>query len=89
MVSPFGPTPFTPTISPFSFLMTFLMFIFTKISAPHCSASFANHLYVFLTSNTAALGMVSLIVTSLLGEQNEKFLIGLKQSSGIPNSLIF
>jgi len=24
-----------------------------------------------------------------LGEQNEKFLIGLKQSSGIPNSLMF
>ncbi len=75
-------------MSPLSFLITSLTLILTKISAPSFSASCANHLYVFLTSKTAALGIESLIVISLFGEQNEKFLIGLKQSSGIPNSLI-
>ena len=53
------------------------MLIFRKISAPVSSASFANHRYVFLTSNTAAVAIESLIVTSLFGETNEKFLIGL------------
>ena len=76
-------------MSPFSFFMASVMFVLTKISAPSFSACVANHRYVFLTSSTAALGTVSLIVTSLFGEQNVNFLIGLKQSSGIPNSLIF
>ena len=77
VISPLGPVPETPTMSPLSFLITSLILVLMKISAPSFSASFANHLYVFLTSKTAALGTESLIVTSLFGEQNEKFLIGL------------
>ncbi len=77
VIFPFGPVPLTPVMSLFSFLITSLMLIFRKISAPSPSASCANHRYVFLTSNTAAVAIESLIVTSLFGETNEKFLIGL------------
>ena len=62
------------------------MVILRKISAPSFSACCASHLYVFLTSKTAARDIESLIVTLLFGEQKEKFLIGLKQFCGIPNS---
>jgi len=67
-------------MSPLSFFITSLTLILTKISAPSFSALCANHLNVFLTSKTAALGIESLIVISLFGEQNEKFLIGYYQA---------
>ena len=63
-----------------------LTVVLTWRSAPASRAPAASHRYVFLTSRTAALGTASPMVTSLFGERNEKFLTGLKQSGGIPNS---
>ena len=76
VIFPSGPVPFTPMMFWLSSLITSLMLVFTKISAPNFLASSDNHRYVFLTSNTAAVGIESLMVTSLFGDANEKFLIG-------------